>query len=353
MKGRITINDVARAANVSNATVSRVLNRSDYPVREEIRRKVLETAERLHYMPNLFGRNLKIGRSNDIGVIVPSLLNPFYAETVAGIELECRKQGYNPIFCSSGHKVEKEREYADLLQQKCVEGLIISSISSDEEDIRHILDHTPNMVLLDQPAICNRCDSVTYNFFEAGKLAAGYLIENGHKDIAFLVPSFDRQSRVARLEGMKAAMAEAGLSFDTSRLFMLEEEAPEIKEDDRMDTRSDGLRDGAELAQAFLKSGCPATAVVAVNDIIALGVIHEFISNGVSVPGDISVLGFDNINISEMSNPALTTITQPSVEMGRIATRLLIDRINGEIRTSSNIVLGPSLVERESVRKVG
>ena len=244
-------------------------------------------------------------------------------------------------------------EYVELLQQKCVEGLIISSISSNEIDIQRVLDRNRNIVLFDQPAVCGGCDSVTYNFFEAGKMAANYLMEKGHRDIAFLVPSFDRQSRLARFEGMKEAMAEADLDFDGKRLFLMEEEAPEVEEkDDLISRRNGGLRDGAELARAFLKSNCTATAVVAVNDIVALAVIHEFISNGVRVPQDISVLGFDDINISAMSNPSLTTVTQPSVEMGRIATRLLIDRINGEIRSNVNMVLGPSLVERESVRAI-
>ncbi len=354
MQNRVTINDVAKAARVSNATVSRVLNKSDYPISPEIRKKVLEAAKKLHYTPNLFGRNLKKGKSNDIGVIVPSLLNPFYAETVAGIELECRKRGYNPIFCSSGHKVGKEMEYVDLLQQKCVDGLIISSISSNVADMQQILDHNRNIVLFDQPAICGDCDSVTYNFNEAGKMAAHYLIEKGHRDIAFLVPCFDRQSRVARFEGVKSGMKEAGLEFSESRLFLLDEEAQEITENESIlqDNQSGWFKDGIELAQAFLKSQCEATAVVAVNDIIALGVIREFIRNGLKIPQDVSVMGFDDISISVMSNPALTTIAQPSVEMGRMAARMLIERINGEIQSNTTIVLNPSIVERESVRQI-
>ena len=354
MQNRITINDVAKAAGVSNATVSRVLNNSDYPVSPEIRKRVLEAAKKLRYTPNLFGRNLKKGKSNDIGVIVPSLLNPFYAETVAGIELECRKRGYNPIFCSSGHKVEKEMEYVDLLQQKCVDGLIISSISSNVADMQQILDHNRNIVLFDQPAICGGCDSVTYNFNEAGKMAARYLLGKGHHEIAFLVPSFDRQSRVARFEGVKEVLEESGIGFQEKNLFLLEEESQEIIENESIlsDNRSGWFKDGIELAQAFLKSGCKATAIVAVNDIIALGLLHEFIRNGVRVPQDISVLGFDDINISVMSNPSLTTIAQPSVEMGRMAAHMLIERINGELQSNTNIVLRPSIVERESVRQI-
>ncbi|MBC8585412.1 LacI family DNA-binding transcriptional regulator [Youxingia wuxianensis] len=341
----VTIPDIAKAAGVSTATVSRVLNGVDYPVRPELKERVLEVAKDLNYTPNIFGRMLKGGKSNDIGIIIPTLTNPFYAQVVSGIERECRKRGYNPIFCSSYSDPEKEREFIHLLMQKRVEGMLISTINQDSTFLKNVLKQQSNIVLFDQQTEDLPCDNISFDFFEGGKLAANYLIENGHRDIAFLTLSFVRKSRQSIYDGIKAAMKSHGLSLTKERTFILS-----IKNE--YEDSIDEFENGRMLARQFIEANCPASAIIAINDITAFGIIREMSDHGVDIPGDISIIGFDNISTSAMINPPLTTINQPSFETGRLAARVLIEKIEQEIDMNSNLLLKPSVVERKSVKRI-
>ena len=345
-KDRATIFDIARLAGVSTATVSRVLNRVDYPVRDELREKVWKAARELHYTPNLFGRLLKTGRSSDIGIIIPTLTNPFYAQTVAGIESECRARGYNPLFCSSYNDVEKEKFYIDLLHYKCVAGMLISTINDDAEYLDNVLQYDPNMVFFDQQIENPDCDSVSFDFYGGGVMIAEYLLEMGHRDIAFLTTPLSRKSRRSIFEGFRKALADHGVRFDSSRLFVLS------AEDTGYEESIAEFENGCALARLFLASGCGATAIVAVNDITAFGIISALLESNRRVPQDVSVMGFDNISISNMVNPPLTTINQPSYETGRLAAGMLLDKIRQEVKMRSNILLQPSVIERGSVIRI-
>ena len=341
-KKRVTISDVAKAADVSIATVSRVLNRTDYPVQDELKKRVLNAAQPLHYMPNFFGKSLKSGKSNDIGVIVPSLINPFYSEVIAGMEKECRTAGYNPIFCSSSHKPEKEKELIHLLQEKCVEGMLISTINQDADYLQYVMAHNSNIVFFDQPIPNFNGNSVTFDFYQAGVLSTRFLLGKGHRNIAFLSAPFDRYSRRAIFKGFSDEFHSAGLVFPEQNLLIFQEDPDK--------TGSSEFENGRKLAQLFLESHCSATAIVTINDITAFCIIRELIQNGCRVPEDISVMSFDNINFSAMLNPPLTTIRQPSFEMGRLAAEVLINWIRSQNKIPTQILLKPTVVERESVR---
>ena len=344
---RATIKDIARAVGVSIATVSRVLNKSDYPVREELREKVLEMAEELRYTPNIYGKLLKSGKSNDIGVVVPSLINPFYAETVTGIEVECHSRGYNPILCSSNNAYSREKEHIEFFMQKRMRGILVCTINEDDTYLRQVIRDNPNIVLFDQPITDFECDYVSFDFHRAGVIAAEHLLEKGHREIAFLSPPFDRKSRKEQFNGFYETLQSRGVAFDMSSLIIC------ATGDENAETSILEFRNGQELAKCFLKAGRPATAVVVVNDITAIGVINEFSKNNLRIPDDISVMGFDNIMFSAMVNPPFTTVNQPSFEMGKLAVRLLIDKIANKPDGLSSIVLEPYIVERESIKEIG
>lgn len=341
---RVTILDVAKMAEVSIATVSRVLNNTEYPVSDELREKITKAANKLNYTPNVFGKSLKSGKSNDIGIIVPSLINPFYAEVISGIEKECRNVGYNPIFCSSHHMPENEKKYIDLLKHKCVEGILISTINEDSEYLRQLATEM-NIVLFDQSITNFIGDSVTYDFYQAGSICGQYLIKKGHKNIAFLTAPFDRFSRKSIYDGFRSALKDAGTPFNEKNLFISSIE-------DVYNVECDEFENGRKLAKNFLEAKCEATVAVAINDITALGVIQEFIKNGKRVPEDISVIGLDNISYSAMVTPPLTTINQPSFEMGMLAVEVLINKINKKSKKNSQVLLKPTVIERESVKTI-
>jgi LacI family transcriptional regulator len=342
-KKRVTIFDVAKNAGVSIATVSRVLNETNYPVNDELRKTVLETAELMNYKPNYFGKSLKSGKSSEIGVILPSMINPFYSEVIAGIEKECRRAGYNPIFCSSGNRPGKEQDLIGLMQEKCVEGLLLSTVSATSGTLADIDAGGCSVVLFDQPVSGFEGDTVTFDFYQAGILSAQYLAQKGHRELAFLSAPFDRFSRRAIFSGFQDALADAGVPFRMKNLIV-------SRVEDTGKSGSAEFENGRSLAQSFLNSRCPATAIAAVNDITAFGIVQELARNSCRIPEDISVMGFDNIDFSAMLSPALTTVSQPSIEMGMLATQVLIKRIRDKDRAAEHILLKPEIVERESVR---
>lgn len=345
-KKRVTISDVAREAGVSIATVSRVLNGADYPVNDELRRTVLKTAGAMNYTPNLFGRSLKSGKSSDVGVILPSLENPFFSEVISGMERRFRAEGYNPIFCSSGHEPEKELELIALMRKKCVEGLLISTIHAESGLLHRLMDENANIVLFDQPIAGFRGDSVSFDFSLAGGIAAQYLVRMGHRRIAFLCAPFNRFSRRAIFRGFRETLSGEGISFLGKDLVVSPDEGKAGEASIRE------FENGRRLARMFLASGSKATAAAVFNDITALGVVRELLQSGVRVPDDVSVMGFDNISFSAMTTPALTTINHLSFRMGTLAADVLIDRIRRKSGAPVRILLKPELVERDSVKKI-
>jgi len=328
-------------SEVSIATVSRVLSNSDYPVSAEIRELVLETAKRLHYIPNRLGKALKTGVSYDIGIIIPSLSNPFYAETVSGIELECRMQGYNAVFRCSNNDLPREREYLDDFSARGMAGILVSTVNEDTLQFHQAHSHDANIVLFDQTPMDRGYISVAYDFHQAGVLAAEYLIRKGHRDIAVLSEPFDHANRKARFDGFFETLKKHRIPLPDSRLFI-----HRMKESGG-DTGLFEFDNGCALAQRFLESACPAGAIVATNDITAIGVIRVLSKHAYRVPEDISIIGFDDISFSAMTTPPLTTVHQPSFEMGKTAVRLLIEQIAN--RAVGSVVLTPHVVERGSV----
>lgn len=338
---RPTINDIATLTGSSIATVSRVLNGTNYPVSDEKRQLILAAAAQLDYTPNGLSKALKMGKSREIGVLLPSMTNPYYAEVVSGIETACYQRGYNPVLCSSNDQPDREQEHLEFFLRMRMEGIIVSTIGRDGVLLGRILRSGMPATLFDQPVEHPSCDSVTYNFFKAGQLAAEYLLGKGHKEIAFLTLPFDRQSRTDRFEGFLEAFRRAEVPFLQERLLITQLENGDSS------TR-DEFAGGRQLARQLMAlSG--VTAVVAINDLIALGVMNELIKNGLRVPQDISVVGFDDIAFSGMSNPPLATVKQPSFALGRLAALTLIDRIEHTGANHNAVVLQPQLIERESV----
>lgn len=338
---RVTINDIAKHTNLSIATISRVLNNTDYPVSEEKRQQILQAAKELDYIPNGLSKALKTGRSLEIGVLLPSLLNPYYAEVVSGIEKACYEQGYNPVFCSSNNEPRKEREHLDFFIKMRMAGNIVSTIGKDNALVEHALTSGLPLVLFDQPAVHANCDSVTYNFYRAGKMAAEHLLAQGHRDIAFLTLPFDRQSRVDRYEGFLSVLQAAGIDFPPDHLFITQ-----LEDGDHSNVNE--FSGGRRLVRQMVES-THVTAIVAINDFIALGAIKELVQSDLRVPEDISVIGFDDIAFAAMTTPSLTTVKQPSFEMGYQATQTLLEKIESGREARSAVVLQPQLIERRSV----
>ncbi|HZG76261.1 MAG TPA: LacI family DNA-binding transcriptional regulator, partial [Paenibacillus sp.] len=300
MQKPATIHDIAREAGVSPATVSRVLSDSGYPVRASTRETVLRTAERLRYMPNLLGKQLKTNTSTSFAVVVPSITNPFYSSVLLGIEEVARKNGYDILLCNSFHDPKLEEQFLTKIFEKQVRGLLISSISQSKKLLRQLVQRGLNAVALDQEMSEKRISRVGFDYAKGGRMATAYLIEKGHTDVAYLTSPLDRPSRQSIHQGYAQAMREHGLTP------VVVEGGPGESFDGNYEFAC-----GRALIRTMAERSALPGALFCCNDMVAIGAIHELASRGVSVPGDVSVIGFDGIEFGRMITPALTTIEQP------------------------------------------
>lgn len=341
---RPTILDIARLAQASPATVSRVLNDTDYPVTAELRERVRGAAEALNYQPNIFSQMLKGVSSREIGIIVPDLINPFYAQLVSAVAKQCVSQGYAPIVCSSYDSPELENRQIDILLRQQVAGILLSSINNEEDSLKKLTGaNAPPLILFDQSNEGFGGSSVLFDFYKGGYMAADHLISCGHRRIAFVSHPLNRRSRLQVFEGYRAALTEAGIPVEDG-LVLISSAQQEMQGDVDFNT-------GKALAEMLME--CPELpdAVMAINDITAIGIMHSLAQRGIKMPRDLSIIGFDNIPVADMITPGLTTIHQPASKTGRAAADLLFARLANPELPPSRVIIQPELVIRQSVKR--
>ncbi|WP_213522303.1 LacI family DNA-binding transcriptional regulator [Paenibacillus sp. J31TS4] len=352
MKKRVTIHDIAKLAGVSSATVSRVLSNSGYPVSDKVRCRIQELADELHYIPNQIGKQLKTDINRTIGVIIPSISNPFYAAATLGIEETARKNGYQVFLCNSRQDGRLEEAYLQTLFEKQVKGVILSSISGSRDPIERLIRLGLQLVAIDQPLDVTEAVQIGFDYRQGGRMAALHLIGQGHRAISYVTASLDRPSRRQIYEGFTEALHEAGLSLPEGYLQITEESVLRESAEGSFECEN-----GRALARKLLALPARPTAIFACNDMTAFGVLQQCAAEGVSVPDDVSVMGFDDILFSSMVSPGLTTIKQPDYEMGRLACEVLLARLDEsgleeKQEEAGQKLLKPRLIERASVKRL-
>ena len=328
----VKIKDVAKEANVSVATVSRVLNNVPL-VNEETKKRVLEAIERTGYKPNAIARSLKMRKTNTFGIMIPDISSSYFKEVVRGVEDICNMYEYNIILCNTDSQEEKEHTYLDVLIEKQCDGILYIGRGISQELKKKMVD---SKVPLVTGAIHDHEYSIPSVMVDNEKSAydmAKHLISLGHKKIAHFSDG-NHNSIIAREkeEGFRRAMAEEGLDFP--------------KEWELMDEIS--MRGGYKMMDTLLKGKNRPTAVMATNDEVALGAIRRAKEEGLNIPEDISVAGFNNFNISEWVSPSITTVAQPMYDIGAVSARMLIKMINKEEVDNKNIIMPHEIIERES-----
>ena len=336
MERKPTIKDVARLAKVSHTTVSRALN--DRPrVSRRTKDRILSIVKKLNYQPNVAARSLKVRRTKTLGLVITTIINPFYPELAQGIENTARDMGYNIILCSTNYDIDLEKRYIDMLRGKGVDGIIFTSTHVQDPNIEGLINEKfpiilVNRKILDQSVI-NQVDYVVVDNVRGGFIAVEHLIKMGHERIGIISGLPQSSASVERLEGARRAVADHGLHI----------EAGLIVEGDFLQ------HSGFEAARKFCAMESRPAAVFAVNDYMALGAMEWFIEEGLQVPEDIALIGFNDIEISRMRTIELTTIGQKTYEMGSIAVRTLVEKIEGGGHgVFRQIILEPELVIRES-----
>jgi len=345
MAKNATIRDVAELAGVSLATVSRVLNDTTYPVSSELKQRVREAAEKLQYIPN-GSRGLSYGQQKDIALILPNITNQFYMQTMLGVGDVLVKQGYHLTLCNTVRSALQERAFLRQLYDKGVKGVILSSVDENADTIDEYARKGMKFVLLDQKISKLECSGISFDSREGSRIATQYLIDCGHQNIAFATLPMSRWTRMEMYKGYQSALRTAGLTV--SRKLLYERRPEEIPNYSNLE-----LETGYMIAKEFLKNNCPATAIVCINDMLAIGVIRTLMQNGVKVPEDVSVVGFDDIPFASIFMPALTTVHCSAVEMGRLASLMLLDSFENEMKEAPvSMRLAPTLVIRDSVAPV-
>lgn len=346
LKKPITVHEIAKLAGVSVATVSRTLSNSNYPVSDKLKERVLKVASENDYIPNMLGKQLKTNKSMMIGAIIPTITNPFYPSVVLGIEELARQSDYYVLLSNSMQDPNLEKIYLESIFERQIKGLIIASISDNTELLSSLIRRGLKVVVIDQKVELKGATQVTFDFRKGGYLAAHHLIEKGHRKIAYISAPFSRYSRRNIYQGYRDALTEYGIKLNEDYLQVSEEEKS-------LKDSSYEFENGKKLTANLIKLDDPPTAIIAYNDMTALGSINELSSCGMSVPKDMSVIGFDDIDFAQMSQPGLTTIKQPKYEMGKLACELLLEMLHEDTDSANKkdleIVLEPELVERGTV----
>ena len=329
----VTLEDIARALNVSKMTVSRAIN--NHPeINPETRARVLAAAQKMNYRPNQFARALTSKHSYLIGIVVPDLMHSYFAEICRGVESHARPAGYQNLICSTDEEARKELDEIEALWTR-TDGLIVASslATQDAKSYRKLLSEGGKIVLIDRVLNGLRCPAVTTDDVQVGKLATEHLIELGHRKIGHLRGTSASTSE-GRFEGYKQAMSKARLRVDKSLVH------------DCGFTEADGRA----AMKDWIANGKPPTAIFAANDPAAIGAMEALSDAGLDVPRNVAMVGAGNIHYGDMLRVPLTTVSWSTAAMGQAAAKLLLELIDGKnsVAKPRRITIAPELVIRRS-----
>jgi LacI family transcriptional regulator len=334
-EGTKSIRDVAAEAGVSVGTVSNVLNRPEL-VAPATRARVEQAIAALGFVRNESARQLRAGRSRTLGLLVLDVSNPFFTDVARGVEDAAAAAGLAVILCNSDEKEERERSYLDLLEEHRVHGILITPVKGVSERLRQMQLRGTPVVLLDRWASTRNHCSVSVNDVYGGELAVTHLVERGHRRIAFVGGPFSIKQVHDRHDGARRALLAAGLP--ASGLTAVETPALNF---------SSGLAAGARIAE--MAPGQRPTAAFCANDLLALGLLQEMTRRQLRVPGDLAIVGYDDIDFAAAAAVPLSSVRQPRDQLGRAAAELLIEEAaEGTRHGHRQIVFEPQLVVRDS-----
>lgn len=328
----MSIKDVAREAGVSTATVSHVLNRTRF-VSEETRLKVVSAIERCNYYPNAHARSLASGRSHTIGLLVSDISNPFFPELAKSVEDVAFERGYDVILLNTKYEAKRTSHYVRRLIERKVAGVALMTSELDFAVIDELARKHVSVVFLDLGTAAERMSNLTVDYAMGITEAVRHLVQLGHKSIAYVGGPNRLRSAAKRLEAFRHALAQVLPNAEPFGVY-------------EGDFQLDG---GRRIAREILSGASLPTAIITANDMMALGVMQECRAAGVSIPGDVSIIGFDDIAFAALAYPPLTTVCLPRHELGRRAVEALINTIEEPAHQGVELRIPTYLVKRGSV----
>ena len=340
---KITIADIARQAGVSKATVSRVLNNRAEGVGPETRQRIQDILRDTGFSPSGFARALATGKSASVGVIIPDITNPYYSLLVRGSEDALKKAGYSLFLCNSDRDIKKEKEYVRVLIEKGVDGILLDSAESDCDCQLELLDDagTPYVIMdriIEDPTMYA---GVYVDNREGGRVAAEFLLSRPGGRLVFINGPIGWSQSALRQAGVEDVMREKALSSDAVEF---------LYGDYSIDSGQELM--GEYIERHRLPDGTPAfTGVFTANDLMAIGALRALKQAGISVPGQVEVIGFDDIEMAKLMDPPLSTVSQPAVEMGSQSAKMLLQLMDGKKLRQKTVTLKTRLVLRGTTRQ--
>lgn len=328
---QVTIKDVAKRAGVSQATVSRVMNNYNY-VNEKTKKKVLEAIEELNYKPNQVARNFALQKTGTIGLIVPDITNPFYSEIAKSITNRAKLFDYNVILCNNDNKKENQEFYIDFLQQKGVDGIIFASVSVKDELAEKLVKAEYPCVFCNRRLRLKKANFVTSDNKKGAEMVVNHLVERGHTRIGFISGPGEFSTAKERLDGFCETINRYGISSEEDLI----KQGPFDKDS------------AFERTLALLNLAKPPSAIFVSNDVMALASMEAIIEKGYSIPEDVALVGYDDIDISGHININLTTVAQQKEKMGEIAVNNLMGIIGQKKMKPYHTYLEPKLIIRKT-----
>ena len=312
-----------------------MINNTGY-ISSETRENVKIAIAELGYVPNVLARSLRSKRTNTLALVITDITNPFFTIMARAVEDTAAMAGYNVIFCNTDESEEKENKYLHLLLQKQVDGILLVPANSASKSVEFILEQGTPVVVLDRRIPINGIDVVRCDSFDGGYQLTRLLLSLGHRHIAVLNGSIDVSTSQDRLAGYKKAMEEAGMEADEQQFYY----------------GNFTQARGYEMTQQALSKQPRPTALFAANNMIAIGTLWALRDMGLNVPEDMAVVSFDDLPENLVAYPFLTAATQPAYEMSKVATELLINRLNGKVPDQcQEVVLPVELIIRTSSGK--
>lgn len=329
-----TMNDVAREADVSVATVSRVIN-GNSGVSAKLEQRVQNAMKKLHYHPSSLARSFKMQQTMLIGVIIPLIDHPFYSRLAMTIEQKLFQHDYRAIICSSGEDGDRELAYIEMLLRQRVDGFIINSAVMNTSYFDELEDLNIPYVLIDRDLPQAECSKVFGDNSQGGYIGMEHLIQLGHKRIGVIGALAYTEPMNRRIRGTREALAAYGIEADPDLLITADTQLFDM---------------GYESAKKLMMLDSPPTAIFSLTDVTAVGVMHAVSELGMKIPDDISVLGYDNVPIASYMIPQLSTVGQPIIEMGEKAAELLLNHIRDATHPIEKAVLQTQLILRQSTQ---
>ncbi len=340
-----TIQDVAKAAGVSSTSISNYLNGRMGEMRVETQQRIAKAIKQLGYTPNTAARQLKTGSAPILGLLVPSVVNPYFGELAVAVDAAAQRKGYRVVLCNTQREPERELAFVRELVAYGVRGILAASCLQNVDAMSSLIRREVAFVFFEPPGAgpgIERVDFVAMNNALAAERAVDCLVALGHTAIAYVTATPLTPHRVARLQGYRNALRRHGLS---EGVVITDEDIPS-----HSSAHNDaGLaRFGHVAAAHILTMPARPSAVIAMNDLIALGMMAAFHEQGVRIPDEISLVGIDDIQLSSFTFPALTTVRQPYLQIAESAIECVCARMEDPTRASATIALDPTLMLRAS-----